>query len=199
MTRRGPGGAGLGEVLIPRIERLARRPVAAAARSSIDGVLAGPLPETVARSIVEHRVVERIAAEVLAASADQGRDLEQVEWLVERVLQSDALTEWVEGGEGGRLVEPIAGSVLRSPAVRQTIVELAGSPEMRHALSSQTAGFGDEIGGGGARGAAGESAGPPPAGATPGDTRLESHIRKPLHIATRAMPERFAGACTRGI
>jgi pimeloyl-ACP methyl ester carboxylesterase/uncharacterized RDD family membrane protein YckC len=177
----------LGEVLIPRIERLARRPVAAAARSSIDGVLAGPLPETVARSIVEHRVVERIAAEVLAASADQGRDLEQVEWLVERVLQSDALAEWVESGEVGRLVEPIAGSVLRSPAVRQTIVELAGSPEMRHALSSQTRGFGDEI------------ADAARHRATAGDNSLESHIRKALHVTRRALPERFAGACTRGI
>src|SRR4051794_41865949 len=128
MTRPGPSGAGLGGVLIPRIERLARRPVAAAARSSIDGVLAGPLPETVARSIVEHRVVERIAAEVLAASADQGRDLEQVEWLVERVLQSDALTEWVESGEGGRLLEPIAGGGPPSPPGTQTNGGPAGSP-----------------------------------------------------------------------
>jgi pimeloyl-ACP methyl ester carboxylesterase/uncharacterized RDD family membrane protein YckC len=174
-------------VLIPRIDRLARRPVAAAARSSIDGVLAGPLPETVARSIVEHRVVERIAAEVLAASADEGRDLEQVEWLVERVLRSEALAEWVESGEVSRLVEPIAGSVLRSPAVRQTIVELAGSPEMRHALSSQTTGFGEEIA------AAGRNR------ATAGDLSLESHIRRLLRMTKRASPERFAGACTRGI
>src|SRR4051794_13493317 len=138
MTRPRPRGAGLGGVLLPRIERLARRPVAAAARSSIDGVLAGPLPETVARSIVEHRVVERIATEVLAAASDQGRDLEQVEWLVERVLQSDALAEWVESGEVGRLVEPNAGGGLRSPAGRQAVPQRAGSPEAAPAVSPPT-------------------------------------------------------------
>src|SRR4051812_50177712 len=87
-------------MMIPRLDRLARRPVAAAARSSIDGVLAGPLPETVARSVIEHHVIERIVAEVLAASSDEGRDLEQLEWLVERVLRSEALPEWLRRGAG---------------------------------------------------------------------------------------------------
>jgi pimeloyl-ACP methyl ester carboxylesterase/uncharacterized RDD family membrane protein YckC len=174
-------------VLIPRLDRLARRPVAAAARSSIDGVLGGPLPEAVARSVVEHHVIERIAAEVLAASAEQGRDLEQIEWLVEQVLRSEALTEWVESGEVARLVEPLAGTVLRSPAVRQTIVELAGSPEMRHALSSQTTGFGEDV-----ADAARQRA-------THGDLSIESRVREALHVTKRASPDGFAGACTRGI
>src|SRR4249919_673677 len=34
---------------------------------AVDGVLAGPLPEAVARSLVEHRVVERVVSEVLAS------------------------------------------------------------------------------------------------------------------------------------
>src|SRR4051812_30215837 len=174
-------------MMIPRLDRLARRPVAAAARSSIDGVLAGPLPETVARSVIEHHVIERIVAEVLAASADEGRDLEQLEWLVERVLRSEALNEWLESGEAGELVEPIADRRLRSRAVRQTIVELAGSPEMRHALSSQTKGFGEDV----AEAARGR--------ATGADLGLESGVRGALHVKRRAEQDGFAGACTRGV
>src|SRR5262249_52694169 len=87
----------------------------------------------------------------------------------------------------GRLVEPIAGTVLRSPAVRQSIVELAGSPEMRHALSSQTTGFGHEIAEAGRE------------RATAGDLSPQSTIRRVLGVRERESPERFAGACSRGL
>ena len=60
--------------------RLALRPVRAVAQvgrgaltdeaeRALDGVMAGPLPEAVGRSLVEHRVVERFATEVLEARA----------------------------------------------------------------------------------------------------------------------------------
>src|SRR4249920_1018876 len=93
--------------LASRLGRLALRPARAAARSSgtvvtgeaeraIDGVLAGPLPEAIARSLVEHHIVERVAAEVVA-SADLEKAVlsalehEQTERLVRGVLQSAAL------------------------------------------------------------------------------------------------------------
>ena len=121
--------------MVPRIDRLAMRPVGHAARSGIDGMLAGRLPETVARSLVEHRVVSRIAAEMLEAAGEQGRDAEELEWLVERVLTSTALTSWVESGDAGRLMEPFVASVLQSDALRQTMVDVAGSPELRSPLT----------------------------------------------------------------
>src|SRR5690348_15764897 len=53
----------------PWTERLMFRPVRAVAtptlERAIDGVLASSVPEAVARSLVEHRVVDRVAAEVL--------------------------------------------------------------------------------------------------------------------------------------
>lgn len=66
--------------LTARLSRMALGPARAAARSgrealtgeaerAIDGVLGGPMPETVARAIVEHHVVERVLAEWLEAVA----------------------------------------------------------------------------------------------------------------------------------
>ena len=60
--------------------RFALRPARAVARQgrdalteeaerAIDGVMAGPLPEAVGRSIVENRVIERVVAEALEAEA----------------------------------------------------------------------------------------------------------------------------------
>ena len=59
-----------------RFDRVALGPVRAAARSGrgifeeeaervIDALLAGPLPEAVGRSLVEHQVVERVVSQML--------------------------------------------------------------------------------------------------------------------------------------
>jgi hypothetical protein len=69
--------------LTARLSRMALGPARAAARSgrealtgeaerAIDGVLGGPMPETVARAIVEHHVVERRLAERLESVARRG-------------------------------------------------------------------------------------------------------------------------------
>ena len=66
--------------------RLALRPVRAVAEvgrgaftdeaeRALDGVMAGPLPEAVGRSLVEHRVVERLAAEMLEARAAESASI----------------------------------------------------------------------------------------------------------------------------
>ena len=42
------------------------------AEQVVDGVLAGALPEAVARSLIEHRVVERVVVEALASAELEG-------------------------------------------------------------------------------------------------------------------------------
>ena len=137
-----------------RLERLALRPVRAAARSSvlneeaervIDDVLAGPLPEAVARSLIEQRVIDRVASEVLDSAAPGGELADQIERLVDQVLRSPALERWVESGDAGRLTEPMVERIVQSPVFRRAMLEVLSSPEIRRALTAQTAGFGAEL------------------------------------------------------
>jgi uncharacterized RDD family membrane protein YckC len=90
----------------------------------IDHALAAPLPDEVARSVVRHRVIERVVTElassgeldrVLSAALASPRALE----LTDRVLASDAM-----------------GHALR---------EVAASPEVRDAVFRQTAGLFEEV------------------------------------------------------
>jgi uncharacterized RDD family membrane protein YckC len=126
-----------------RLSRMALGTARAAARSgrsaltgeaerAIDGVLAGPLPESAARSLVEHRVVERVVSEWLEAVA---ADPEQRERLEQALL--DAI--------GSRLTESLALELVHSPGFKTALAEVLESPEVRHALTRQTAGFGTEM------------------------------------------------------
>jgi uncharacterized RDD family membrane protein YckC/phage baseplate assembly protein W len=93
------------------------RPVRAVAKPTaeraVDAVLAGPLPEAVARSAVEHRVAERVADEVLA-----GVD-------VERALR-------------GLLASPTAERILRSPEFDRLLRDILERPQVREALTHQS-------------------------------------------------------------
>jgi cytidylate kinase len=102
----------------------ARSILAARAEETIDWLLAGRLPDAVARSAVEHQVAERIAAE-LAESMD-------VELAVTTALDN-ATTE--------RLVQ----AVLVSPAMQHTIEYVASSPEVRAALTAQSGSLAEEM------------------------------------------------------
>jgi uncharacterized RDD family membrane protein YckC len=109
--------------------RFAVGPVRAAVRSgrglladeterAIDAALAGPLPETVARSLAEHRVLERVLEQFTSSSGD---------------------------GSGPAQLEAVATQLLRSPAMRRELSAVLASPELRKALSEQTKGFGGEL------------------------------------------------------
>jgi hypothetical protein len=102
----------------------ARSILEARAEETIDWLLAGRLPDAVARSAVEHQVAERIAAE-LAESMD-------VELAVTTALDN-ATTE--------RLVQ----AVLVSPAMQHTIEYVASSPEVRAALTAQSGSLAEEM------------------------------------------------------
>jgi len=91
---------------------------------ALDRLLAGPLPEELARLVVKHRVLERMASE-LAASGD-------LERLAGQALESDRLAN-------------LARQTIRSDLTRQVINELSSSPELRRLIAGQTTGLGNEL------------------------------------------------------
>jgi uncharacterized RDD family membrane protein YckC len=77
-------------------------------------------------SIVEHRVLERMAAELARTGA--------LDRMVDEVLASPRTSELVD-------------RIVQSDELRRAIREIAASPEVREAVASQTAGFADELAG----------------------------------------------------
>lgn len=93
----------------------------------VDRALAGPLPEEFARSLVRHRVLERILTE-LAASGE-------LERLVTAGLASPHTLE-------------VTDRVLESDQTQRVVGHIASSPELRDAIARQTTGLADEVIGG---------------------------------------------------
>ena len=90
----------------------------------IDRSLAGSLPEELARSLVRHRVLERVVAE-LAASGE-------LERLVTAALASPRTNE-------------LTDKVLASDETQRALYHVASSPELRDAIAKQTTGLADEV------------------------------------------------------
>lgn len=93
----------------------------------VDRALAGSLPEEIARSIVRHRVLERIAAE-LAASGE-------LERLMTGALASPQALEFTD-------------KLLASDQTQRVLRHVASSPELRAAIAQQTTGLAEEVVGG---------------------------------------------------
>jgi uncharacterized RDD family membrane protein YckC len=107
--------AGAGDLLAaPEVER------------AVDQALAGPLTDTVARSLAKHRVAERVAAEIAAtpefeqAVAD-ALDHEATQRLVDRALASPGLERLVIEALESRLTAEVVEHVATSPAVRSAM------------------------------------------------------------------------------
>ena len=140
--------------------RFALRPARAVARQgkdalteeaerAIDGVMAGPLPEAVGRSIVEHRVIERVVSEAVAAKAAEPSsplDEEQLAELAHRVLESPALQRMVTSTLESAQTKELADRLVQSEAFRGALKSVLSSPEVREALMRQTTSFAGEIG-----------------------------------------------------
>ena len=90
----------------------------------LDRALAGPLPEEFARSLVRHRVVERVARE-LAESGELQR-------MIEESLASPRAVE-------------LTDRVLASEEMQQMLRSVAASPELRTAMARQSAGLAEEV------------------------------------------------------
>jgi uncharacterized RDD family membrane protein YckC len=93
----------------------------------LDRALAGSLPEEIARSIVRHRVLERIADE-LATSGE-------LERLVTEALATPQTLE-------------LTDRVLASDETQRVLRHVASSPELRDAIARQTTGLAEEVVGG---------------------------------------------------
>ena len=90
----------------------------------VDSALAGPLPDEIARSIVRHRVIDRVVAE-LASSGELDR-------LLSAALASPKALEFTD-------------RVLASDATRHALREVAASPEVRDAIFRQTTGLFEDV------------------------------------------------------
>jgi uncharacterized RDD family membrane protein YckC len=109
---RAPLEAATEDHVIPELTRL------------IDRALAGPLPEELAQSVIEHHVLERIVGE-LAASGELDR-------LVASALGSPRTME-------------LTDRIVRSDEFRGALRQIVASPELRAALTEQTAGIFDDL------------------------------------------------------
>lgn len=143
-----------------KLGRAAFRPARAVARSgrnaltdeverAIDAVLAGPIPEAVARSAVRHRVVERVLAAALEAGAVRAPgpkvDAAEIERALERALGSPGVQRALTDALDSKFTEELAVRTAQSAAFRQALREVLSSAELRSALVQQTAGFGAEL------------------------------------------------------
>jgi uncharacterized RDD family membrane protein YckC len=109
---RAPLEAAAEDHLLPEFSRLA------------DRALAGPLPEELAQSVVEHHVLERIVRE-LAVSGELDR-------VVDNALANPRTKE-------------LTDRIVRSDEVRGAIREIVASPEIRAAIMEQSAGMFDDL------------------------------------------------------
>jgi hypothetical protein len=117
---------------------------------AVDGLLAGPLTDAVARSLIQHRVVERVAAEVVAAT-----DLDEVigtlldhevtERVVDRALASPGLERLVIRVLESRLVDDVTERVLQSPEMDRVVEYIATSPQVVAAVTQHTQTLAEEM------------------------------------------------------
>jgi uncharacterized RDD family membrane protein YckC len=90
----------------------------------VDRALAGPLPEEIARSLVRHRVLERMVAELAARG-----ELERLVTL----------------GLGSRRTLELTDRVLGSEEMQHALRAVASSSELRDAMADQATGLAEEV------------------------------------------------------
>jgi uncharacterized RDD family membrane protein YckC len=136
-----------------RLEGVAEDVLAAPeAEQVVDGVLAGALPEAVARSLIEHRVVERVVVEALARAELEGelvsvREADHAERLVAQVLESPALERILADALESKLTLDLTDQMVRSPAFTRALTHILSSAELRDALKGQSLSLADEVAG----------------------------------------------------
>jgi uncharacterized RDD family membrane protein YckC len=157
--------------------------VAPAAERTVDEILAGPLPEILGRSIGEHRVIERIVAEAaktddFAASISSALESERTTQIIEDVLASPALERALRGASDW---------MLQSPEFERMLRAVLTSPEVRHALTQQTASLGAEAAAGARR------------RTVPLDASAEATVHRWLRRPPQATGVSYGGFVTRGL
>jgi uncharacterized RDD family membrane protein YckC len=105
--------------------------------SAVDRTLAGPLPETVAQKLVEHHVVERIAADVM-------RQID-LDALVTEMLADERTREQLERALANPALERLAVSAIESKLTGELTERLLGSPQVHAALARQTTSMASQV------------------------------------------------------
>jgi uncharacterized RDD family membrane protein YckC len=151
------------------------------AERAIDGVMAGPLPEAVGRSIVQHHVIERVLTEAVEAkSAELGlAGDEQPDEAAAGVLDDPAFERTLANLVDSRMTKELIDRVVQSEAFRGALKQVLSSEEVRHALMHQTTSFGGEIADG---------------------VRTRAHrVDDSLAVRRKQEPGRYGGLATRGV
>ena len=107
----------------------------------IDRAFAGRLPDAIVTSLLEQRVPERIAAEIadsvdLDVAITTALDHETTQQIVQTVLLSPGFD---------RLLVQATDRALNGPEMQRVIEHVAASPEVREALTRQSATLADEM------------------------------------------------------
>ena len=160
-----------------------RRSAGAELERAVDRVIAGPLPDAVVRSLLEHQVVERLAVE-LAAEVDvdlavsAALEHETTQRLVAAIVASPGLDQ---------LLVQATDRVLRGPELQRVVEHVASSPEVRDALTQQSTTLATELADGPAH--AGRDA----------RRRRRTHGARMVATAVPRLSAPYAGIATRGI
>ena len=155
------------------------------AEQVIDNVFAGGLPEAVARSLVDHHVVERIVAEALERA--------ETERMSEAAAQTEQLERVVSDALESRLTLDLTDAMVHSPAFKSALTNVLSSPEVREAIKGQSHSFADEIAAGGrARMRRADDA------VERGSRRLVGRHPRPEILAADGRSIPYAGIATRG-
>jgi uncharacterized RDD family membrane protein YckC len=104
---------------------------------TVDRALAGSLPDAVARSLAEHRVVERVVAEVVASP--------EFEEAVQAALEHELTRRLADRAIASSLSAEVTDRVLDSSELQRVVEHVASSPEVRVAMTRQTASLADEL------------------------------------------------------
>jgi uncharacterized RDD family membrane protein YckC len=162
---------------------------------AIDAALEGPLTDAVARSLAEHRVVERVAGQVLASADFEAAfaaalEHEATQRLVERALASPGVERLAIEAVESKLSAELTDRVVRSPEFRRAVEQIASSPEVRSALTKQTTSLAGEVA----------------SGLSSGAERLDDTVERPFRRLLRRPPRAegvagvpYAGIVSRGV
>jgi len=100
-------------------------------------LLAAPYVDALARSLAEHRVLERVAGPVLAAP--------DVEVAFASALEEEKTRRLVEQALDSRLAAQVADHLLQSPELDRAVEQIASSAAVRAALANQTTSLTAEV------------------------------------------------------
>lgn len=164
------------------------------AQRAIDGVMAGPLPEAVGKSLVENHVVQRVVHSAVETQRAGGGgdgpplDLSELEQALHRTLENPAVARMLRDTVSSNLTVELADAITQSPGFQRALRNALSSPEVRHALERQTTGFGHDIAAAARRKARGADGSP--------ETFFRRLVGRPRSDPAR---EDYGGLVTRGL